>query len=92
MSWDWYPSPTGNAQNTDFKVRDLILIKNQAPQSTFDIKYKPSYHIVKKIGEKVFDVQDPTGKIKRMSAEHIQFMYPALIDSSPTERNLWKDC
>ena len=42
----------------------------------FDVKYKLCYHIVKKIGEKAFDVQDPTGKMKRVSAEHIQFMYP----------------
>ena len=32
---------------------------------------------MKKLGKKVFDVQDPTRKIKRVSAEHIQFMYPA---------------
>ena len=64
MSPDWYPPQTGNPQNTDLKVGDLILIKNQTPQSAFDTKYKPSYHIVKKIGEKPFDVQDPTGKIK----------------------------
>ena len=42
----------------------------------FDAKYKLSYHIVKKIGEKSFDVQDPAGKIKRVTAKHIQFMYP----------------
>ena len=28
------------------------------------------------MGDKAFDVQDPTGKIKRVSTEHIQFMYP----------------
>ena len=32
---------------------------------------------MKKIGEKAVDVQDPTSKIKRVSKEHIQFMYPA---------------
>ena len=77
MSQDRYPPPTGNPQNTDLKVGDLILIKNQAPQSAFDTKYKPSFCIVKKIREKAFYVQDPTGKIKTLSAEHIQFMYPA---------------
>ena len=30
-----------------------------------------------KVGEKAFDVQDPTGKIKQVSVEHIQVMYPA---------------
>ena len=55
----------------------MILIKNQAPQTAFDVKYKPSYHIVKKIRKKAFDVQDPIGKIQRVSAEHMQFIYPA---------------
>ena len=48
MSWDQYPSPTGNPRNTDLKVGDLILIKNQVPHSTFDAKYKTIYCIVKK--------------------------------------------
>ena len=77
MSWDWYPPQTSNHKNADLKVGDLILIKTQAPHSTFVVKYKPVYCIVKKIGEKAFDVQDQTGKIKRVSSEHIQFMYPA---------------
>ena len=53
----------------------MILIKNQAPYSTFDAKCKPSHCIVKKIGKKAFDVQDQTGKMKRVCAEHMQFMY-----------------
>ena len=32
---------------------------------------------MKKIGEKAFAVQDPTGKMKRVFAEHMQFMYAA---------------
>ena len=76
MSWDWYPPLTGSPQNTDLKVGDLVLIKNQAPHSTFDTKYKPGYCIVKKIREKAFDMQDHTRKINRVSAEHIQFIYP----------------
>ena len=51
--------------------------KNQTLQSPLDAKYKPSYQIIEKIGDKSFDVQDPTGKMKRVSARHLQFMYPA---------------
>ena len=54
ISQDRYPPPTGNPQNTDLNVGDLNLIKNQAPQTTFDAKYKASYCTVKKIGEKSF--------------------------------------
>ena len=32
---------------------------------------------MKKIGDKSFNVQDPTGKVKKVSARHLQFMYPA---------------
>ena len=94
MSHDQYPPLTGNPWNTDLITGDLILIKSQAPHSTCDVKYKPSYHIVKKIEEKAFDVQDPTGKKKRVSAEHVQFMYPAekLLDCTSTEGNHWKNC
>ena len=54
-----------------------MLIKNETPQSPFESKYKPSYQIIKKTGDKSFDIQDPTGKVKRDSAKHLHFMYPA---------------
>ena len=37
-------------------------MKNQTLQSPFDAKYKQSYRIIKRIGDKSFDVQDATGK------------------------------
>ena len=67
----------GNPQNIDLKTGHLILIKNQAPQTPFDVKYKPIYCIVKKIDEKAFDVQDPTGRINKVFVEQVQFMCPA---------------
>ena len=50
-------------------------MKNQTPQSPFDARYKPSYRMIKRIGDKSFDMQGPTGKVKRVSAQHLQFMY-----------------
>ena len=92
MSQDQYPPPTGNPCNTNLKVGDLILIKNQAPQSAFDAKYKPSYHIVKKKGDKALDMQDPTGKIKSVCRAHtIHVPCGTLLESHPKERNLWKN-
>ena len=41
MSHDRYPPPTGNPYNDEIKIGDLVLIKNQTPQSPFDAKYKP---------------------------------------------------
>ena len=68
MFYDRYPPPMGNPNNEELKIGDLVLIKNQTPQSPFDAKYKSSYRIIKRIGDKLFDVQDPTGKVKRVSA------------------------
>ena len=77
MSHDRYPPPMGNPHNEEIKIGDLVLTKNQTPQSPFDARYKPSYGIMKRIGDKSFDMQDPTGKVKRVSAQHLQFMYLA---------------
>ena len=67
MSHDRYPPPIGNPHNEELKIGDLVLIKNQTLQSSFNAKYKPSYRKFKRIGDKSFDMQDPTGKIKRVS-------------------------
>ena len=48
MSCGRYPSLTGNPCNDELKIGDLVLIKNQTPQSPFDARYKPSYWIIKK--------------------------------------------
>ena len=77
MSHERYPPLMGNPHNDELKIGDLVLIKNQTPQSPFNARYKPSYQIIKKIGDKSFKVQDPTGKVKRVSARHLEFMYPA---------------
>ena len=77
MSHDRYPPPMGNPHNDELKIGDLVLIKIQTPQSPFNARYKPRYQIIKKIGDKSFSVQDPTHKVKGVSARHLQFMYPA---------------
>ena len=77
MSCDRHPSPTGNLHNDELKIGYLVLIKNQTPQSPFNAKYKPSYQIIKKIGDKSFNEQDSAGKVKRVLARHLQLMYPA---------------
>ena len=35
MSCDRYPLPMGNPHNDELKIGDLLLIKNQTPQSPF---------------------------------------------------------
>ena len=67
----------GNPHNDELKMRDLVLIKNQNPQSPLDARYKPIYQIIKKIGDKSFHVQDPPVKWKESLQGHLQVMYPA---------------
>ena len=42
----------------EFKVGDMVLLKNHAPASAFDTSYKPSFRNCKWISDKAFDVQD----------------------------------
>ena len=53
MSPDRYPPPMGNLHSGELKIRDLVLIKNQTLQSPYNARYKPSYRIIKRIGNKV---------------------------------------
>ena len=41
FSHDRYPQPTCYPNNDELKIGDLVLIKNQIPQSPFDARYKP---------------------------------------------------
>ena len=43
MSHDRYPLPVGNPYNDELNIGDLVLMKNQTPQSPFGARYKPSY-------------------------------------------------
>ena len=43
MFHDRYPPPVGNPYNDELKIGDLVVIKNQTPQSPFDAKYTPGY-------------------------------------------------
>ena len=58
------PPPIRDPGKTDFKIGDMVLIKNHTTKDTFDSKYKPSFRICKKILDKAFDVQDSIGKVR----------------------------
>ena len=48
--------PIRDPDRTDFKIRDMVLIKNHTPKDAFDSTYKPSFRICKKISDKAFEV------------------------------------
>ena len=43
---------------TDYKVGDMVLIKNHIPMAAFDSKYRPSFRICRWLSDKAFNVQD----------------------------------
>ena len=59
--------PINDPNKTDFKVGDMVLLKNHTPTIAFDSKYKPIYRICKQISDKTFDIQDCTGKVRHLS-------------------------
>ena len=42
---DKYPPPINDPNKTDFKVGDMVLLKNNTLMRTFDSKYKLSFRI-----------------------------------------------
>ena len=62
MASDRCPLPIRDPDKIDFKIGDMVLIKNHTPKDTFDSKYQSSFRICKKTLDKAFDVQDSAGK------------------------------
>ena len=57
-------SPIKDPDKTNFRIGDMVLVKNYTPKDAFDSKYIPSFRICKNISDKVFDLQDSTGKVR----------------------------
>ena len=60
---DKCPPPVRDPDKTDFKIGDMVFIKNHTPNDTFDLKYKSSFQICKRILDKAFNIQNSTGKV-----------------------------
>ena len=52
MAWDKNPTPTSDPSKTNFKIGDIVLLRNHTPKDTFDSKYKPGFRICKNISDK----------------------------------------
>ena len=64
MARDKSPLPIRDHNRTDFKIGDMVLIKNHTAKDAFDSKYKPSFRICKKISDRAIGVQDSAGKVR----------------------------
>ena len=66
------PAPIQDPHKSDFKVRDMVLLKNHTLNTAFDIKCQTSYQICKWPSDKAFDIQDNTGKYRHMFIQYLQ--------------------
>ena len=76
MSRDKCPPPFRDSDRTDFKIGDMVLIKKHSPKDAYDSKHKPCFRTCKKILDKAFDVWDSAGKVRPVSIQHSQLLYP----------------
>ena len=70
-------SPKMNQSTPSFRVGDMLLIRNHSRDSPFDMKYIPSYRIIKIINEPVIDVQDMIDNIRWVNIKDIHPMFPS---------------
>ena len=69
-----------------YKVGDMVLHSNPPEaKAVLGSKYSPCYRIIKIINEKVVDIHDPHGHVRRTTFEHLQPMTMSkyLISAEP---------
>ena len=71
--------PIKDPNKAEFKVGDMVLLKNHTPTTAFDSRYKTSFRIGQRDSVKVFNVQDCTGKIRWVSIQQFQLLLTYLI-------------
>ena len=64
MARDKFTPPIRYPDKTNFKIGDMVLIRDHAPKDNFDLKYKTSFRIYKKVSKKAFDIQGSAGKVR----------------------------
>ena len=58
------PHQRSNPTKANFKIGDMVLLRNHTPKDTFNSEYKQSFQICKNISDRIFEVQDNLGKVK----------------------------
>ena len=49
----------------NYKIGDLVMIRNFDKKANWDAKYIPNFRVVHQIGSRQLEVSDTTGKIKK---------------------------
>ena len=60
-----------------FKIDNLIMIRNFNKKSTLDAKYVPNYRVVRLMGTRQLEVSDPTGRLRKLNISDVHKVIPA---------------
>ena len=61
----------------NFKICDLILIKNVDKKSNWDAKHVPDFRVIKLKGTRQIEVSDQTGKLQKVNISDVHKILPA---------------
>ena len=62
-----------------FKIRDLIMIKNFDKKLNWDTKYVPHFRVVRKIGTRQLEVSDLKGRLWKLNISDVHKILPTDI-------------
>ena len=72
---DRSPPEISKLTSNTYRVGDMVLHRNPPEaKAVLGSRYSPFYRIIKIINEKVADIRDPHGHVRRTTLEHLQLM------------------
>ena len=60
-----------------YKIGDLVMIKNFDKKSNLDVKYIPNFRIVRLIDPRQLEVSDPTGRLRKVNICDVHKILPS---------------
>ena len=60
-----------------YKIGDLIMIKNFDKRSNWDAKYIPNFRIITLIGTRQLEVSNPTGRLRKLNICDVHKVLPS---------------
>ena len=72
----------------NFKISDLIMIKNFDKMLNWDAKYVPNFRVTKLIGTRQLEVCNPTGRLWKVNISDVHKIVPAnfIVSCIPDEQ------
>ena len=71
-----------------YKIGDLVMIKNFDKKSNWDVKYIPNFTIIRLIGHRQLEVSNLTGRLRKVNICGMQKIFPSdfVVSSVPDEQ------